>query len=177
MGFKQSLWVLVILIAMSSVCEAKVLCLYARSNNDPMSGHAFVTLEQGDQVLERYGMWPDSKLAENDQILIGNVALNKNGDYPLSILRKKFKVSDNLANMTEAQICEDVGNIKASVIRQIAIEVGEKRYQSLSNNCTHFAIRLFNAVTGADFPSYATPKRSKKEMLKRGWPLVYSEQE
>lgn len=137
------------------------VCLYARSNNGPASGHSFVTVEDGGKIIETYGFWPLEKHP-------GSLAINFTSDLPLHILlnNKKYKVPDKMLTMTEARTCRplignDIEALRESVNAYI-LDYG--KYQTLSNNCTHFAIRIYNAATGDNFAVVTTPLRARNIM-------------
>jgi len=150
--------VLVALLTLAFESHALTFCLYARSTNDPMSGHAFVTLEDRGRVVESYGFWPEEKHQ-------GSIAINKSGDSPLyDILARPIANPEAFLKMGEASICQNIGNYPKQKIRAVVVNYIEAvgKYRGGANNCTHFAIRIYNAITGDSFKVVQTPLRTRK---------------
>jgi hypothetical protein len=139
--------------------QALTFCLYARSTNDATSGHAFVTLEDRGRVVESYGFWPEEKHK-------GSIAINKSGDLPKAVILARANLANPevFHNMGEASICQEIGNYPKQKIRDVVVNyiatVG--KYRTMANNCTHFAIRIYNAITGDSFKVVQTPLRTRK---------------
>lgn len=139
--------------------HALTFCLYARSTNDAISGHAFVTLEDRGRVVESYGFWPEEKHK-------GSIAINKSGDLPKAVILARANLANPevFHNMGEASICQEIGNYPKQKIRDVVVNyiATVDKYRTLSNNCTHFAIRIYNAITGDSFKVVQTPLRTRK---------------
>ncbi|MEO0337443.1 MAG: hypothetical protein AAF202_13700 [Pseudomonadota bacterium] len=137
-------------------------CLYSRSNDQPTGGHAFVTVELGDKVLEAYGLWPRKKHPDG-------MAINKAGDFPYRFLEARDLITPKLEAMTEGSLClPTAGDMDLDDVRALAQDYigtyGEWRFSD--NNCAHFAIRLFNLATGHDFPEVWSPKRINRVLAR-----------
>ncbi len=154
------------LFALSHNSYAMSVCLNARSTNQANSGHAFVTIHANNgDIIETYGLWPLSKHP-------GSVAINKPGDLPLATLRAggKFKIPGDSAKMIEDNICRPFDSHSLARIRTevTSYTTAVGRYSTLSNNCTHFAVRIYNSASGDSFPIVQTPKAVRRIIAKRG---------
>lgn len=150
----------VLLVSQSSY--ALLVCLYARSTGEPTNGHAFVTVEDNSgRVYESYGYWPKSKYSENPTI-------NLLSDQPLRVIAKHGRLTETLKRMHEARLCQPMGGIRVDQVRKTAYQYREVRgdYRVFSNNCSHFATTLYNAVSRDSFPESATPGRIIREVKK-----------
>jgi len=148
-----------VVLAFSSWAQALTVCLNARSTDDPASGHSFVTVYSGAKIVETYGFWPTSKHA-------GSIAINKRGDFPVQYLLAQGAVvlAEGAKLMAEDKICSAAPGVSLSDMRSIVNSyMGVYgRYRALSNNCNHFAVRIFNAITDQEFPVKMTPLATRK---------------
>ncbi len=167
-----SLFALAFFFIFTSSATAESVCLVGRSSGDPTSGHAFVYVSNGNSIIESYGYWPKSKnpqyLAIN-RVALGRKGIQKSGDLPYAWLRAHgYKFNESSANLTEDQFCLEVGRADLENARAIARGYFQSfgPYKSLSNNCTHFAIRQFNAMTGANLKVIVTPLALRKVLRK-----------
>lgn len=70
-------------------------------------------------------------------------------------------MSEKMLKMIEKRTCQsfdkqNLEELKAKVENYIS-EYGA--YKTLANNCTHFAIRIYNFASGDNFPLVQTPRR------------------
>ena len=136
------------------------VCLYARATNKPTSGHSFVTIENSQhQVIESYGFWPPDINPES-------LYINFPYDTPARIIEQVWGIEARRQTMPESRICQDVQNHTLSQIRAFVKNYPARygRYKYLTNNCTHFAVRVYNAVTGDKIPAAATPWEVKSSI-------------
>lgn len=146
------------MIVFGSESFALSVCLYARSNNGPASGHSFVTIESNGRVTETYGLWPDSKHR-------GMLAINKESDLPRAVLiaRRGNTLTDTFLKLKEARLCQDlkfsVEQVRAAA--QTYMDVYGP-YKTMSNNCNHFAVRIYNTASGDTFKVVQTPLDARK---------------
>ncbi len=144
----------------SHFCFALTVCLYARSTNDPASGHAFINVQDKGRTVESYGLWPNDKLTS---AFPNPIAINRTGDFPMAVLRKmNVIIPAKMEKMLEGKVCADLA-VSREVLREKALSYTTKEeygpYRSLQNNCTHFAVRMFNFATDSEFPVVVTPKK------------------
>lgn len=148
-----------LLLFANNVLAANI-CLYARSTNEIASGHSFVVIEDKNKVIVSYGFWPDSKHP-------GSIAVNKFADLPMATLKQmKAIMSEKMLRMTENHICQPFNKNNLDELREkVESYINEYgTYKTLANNCTHFAIRIYNFASGENFPVVQTPLRARKIM-------------
>ncbi len=144
-----------LILTVSQAALAFNLCLYARSNSYPSSGHVFLTVEydQG-RVFESYGYWPKEKSPSYTMV-------NYTFDNPVRVIQKLNggELSTRLKQMTEVRLCQPVNGISIAQIRATALKYPQTHgpYSVLINNCAHFAVLLYNSITGDEFPLRPTP--------------------
>ncbi len=151
-GFIQLLFLMTICLFVSNQASALTVCLYSRSSQDPMAGHAFVTVENQGRVVETYGLWPKKKHPTY-------IAINKPADLPFRVLRSgNYQLPASMEKLREVQKCKplnkSLGSVRAEV-QQYLEKYGV--YKSLTNNCTHFAVRIYNFAADDHFPEVQTP--------------------
>lgn len=154
----------------SQGAQALNVCLHARSTNDVASGHAFVTVQNNaGRIQETYGLWPNDKLTEKYP---HQVAINRPGDLPLQIMRARgYIIANDSPRLTEEAVCAtlkvSVNDLREQVLNYTS-EESYGPYQTMNNNCTHFAIRIFNIASQENFPVVMTPKRVKSIIVRLG---------
>lgn len=137
---------------------AMSFCLYARSNSNPTSGHAFVTVEDNrGQIIESYGYWPKETYPHN-------LTINVPADNPLRVIKARWGLTKDQQNLSESRLCQQIGGITVEQIRKAVFSYPQKLgpYKYLTNNCTHFAVRMYNAVTKDSFPLVTTPSSARR---------------
>lgn len=156
-------FILIFLITLASESRALTMCLYARSTSDITSGHSFVTLVDEGQILETYGFWPGKDRK-------GSMEINKELDNPKHLVLARWELVEpvKFRKLIEEHICQDIGNYPVKNIREWVVSYKARvgRYRKLGNNCTHFAVRLYNAVTGDTFRVVQSPLRVRKIIRK-----------
>lgn len=127
-------------LAITQVSLALDICLHARK------GHSFVTVQDNGKVVKTLGLWPNRLL---DDKFPNNVAINRPGDYPI-------------AKAPDVSTCSPL-KISLSALEAKAKKYTDKSeygpYVLLGNNCTHFAVRMFNFGSGESFPVVMSPSQ------------------
>ncbi len=146
------LFITTVSLFVQSQAWALTTCLYSRSSNDPMAGHAFVTIEDKGRVIETYGLWPKKKHPTY-------VAINKPSDLPFRVLRSgNYVLPKSMLKLKEVQKCQTLTKSIETVRTEVSHYLQKYGvYKSLTNNCTHFAVRIYNFAADDHFPEVQTP--------------------
>lgn len=127
-------------LILSQTSMAMSICLHARK------GHSFVTVQDGNKIVKSLGLWPNRLLNEKHPT---NVSIDRSGDRPV-------KTAPDVKTCSELKI-----SVKA--LEQKAVKYTDKSeygpYSLVGNNCTHFAVRMFNYGSGEQFPVVLSPAR------------------
>ena len=150
----------ILLLAQSSF--ALSVCLNARSNGNITNGHAFITIEdEKGKIVESYGYWPLSETRKQ------SLTINIPADNPLNIIKARWGLTKKQEAMSEARLCQNT-NATIAQTRKLALSYPGQfgKYSLMSNNCTHFAIRIYNQLSGDTFPVVQSPTGARREIKK-----------
>lgn len=162
MTSRPAICFLFLLIVSQSAQAALHFCLYARSNGNPTSGHASVTIEDSQgKVHETYGYWPKEKYPQS-------LTVNIPADNPLRVIKARWGLTPEQEQMSEVRLCQSMGGLTIAQVRKAVLSYPQVRgaYRYFDNNCSHFAVTMYNAVTKDSFPVVATPGAIRREVRK-----------
>lgn len=120
-------------LAITQASLALNICLHARK------GHSFITVRDNIKIIKTFGMWPDRLLNEKHP---NSVAIDRRGDDPANSATPYVSTCSPL-------------EVPLDHLVQYAIEYNDPSqygpYKLLGNNCTHFAVRMYNYGAVTDF--------------------------
>jgi hypothetical protein len=126
------LWVVSITLVISQASVALDICLHARK------GHSFITVQNNGKVVKSLGLWPDRLLNETHP---NPVAIDRGGDLPMSKAPDVSRCSTLKVSLDQL--------VKKALSYTSSSQYGP--YKLAGNNCTHFAVRMYNYGASEDF--------------------------